>query len=171
MEAGNTRTREYIPRVNGFMKCLKKYSIQDVQILEAKEVGTQVMKREGVWLEQPLQKALLEYSAADVKGFFKLYQALKGGVAIDRNAVQVASQKYLDFFRSRVTRTHDKFERNGFVPWRIFPTKGGSGQETMCQKCRGNFPRSDFETDQLRRGNQMCLVCKRVKMEIDKGYY
>ena len=29
MAAGNARTREYLPRVNGFMKCLKKYSIQD----------------------------------------------------------------------------------------------------------------------------------------------
>ena len=157
----------YLPRVNGFKKCLQKYNVQDQGILQAKERGSQVMKREGVWLEQPLQKALLEYSAADVMGFYKLYEKLKSAVRLNNHAVVEASKNYLEFFRSRAVRTNDTFERNGFVPWRIFPTTPGTGPITTCQKCRQGFPSSDFN----QRGQQICPVCVKVTKEVNKGWY
>ncbi len=125
------------------------------------------MKREGVWLEQPLQRALLDYSAADVMGFFKLYEKLKSALLLNNHAVVEASKNYLEFLCSRAVRTHDPFESNGFVPWRIFPTTPGTGPITACQKCRQRFPRSDF----MLREQQLCPICIKIKREVDMGWY
>ncbi|XP_022084493.1 piRNA biogenesis protein EXD1-like [Acanthaster planci] len=102
------------PRVESFLSCLKEY-VKDEDLIKAKEEGKEKMHRTDVWLERPLSGVMLKYAACDVMGFFKLYGELKhvySGHNVQR--LRVASDVYLDFFRSRPSRLYDEYEANAF---------------------------------------------------------
>ncbi|XP_038057621.1 piRNA biogenesis protein EXD1-like [Patiria miniata] len=157
--------KNFQPKRHNFLFCLEQY-VKDDQLIKAKAEGKPKMEQAGVWLQRPLDGQLLSYAAADVQGFFPLYRALKPGIGGSSGAarLQVASQRFLDYYRSLAVRTYDKFEKNCFLPWRLLPPYAHAtyAEEVTCFGCKRRFPREDFLPFHVKRGNPNCPVCRKM---------
>ncbi|XP_033631720.1 piRNA biogenesis protein EXD1-like [Asterias rubens] len=154
--------KDKIPRVGGFLYCLKRY-VHDDALIDAKEAGKDIMLEAGIWMIRPMKEVLLQYSACDVRGFFQLYSQLEDGLGPhDMKRLRIASKVYLDLKRERKTRSYDEYESNRYLPMYVIPAKGSLRLpfcDTQCFSCKRDFPRSDFKRYHLRNGTQKCAVC------------
>lgn len=85
--------------------------------------------------------------------------------------LRVASERYIDFHRSREHRSFDDYEMNSFLPLDIIPEKGSVNfplADTTCTCCHRQFPREEFRANQMRKNEQKCRVCKEIKRRKDK---
>lgn len=160
-----------VENINGYRRCLELY-VEDKNFIKVKDEGNTRFSRDGnIWKKRPLPETLIQYCFVDTMGMFRLYDKMKdilsGG---ERSRLRVASEKYVDFYRSRNERSYDDYETNAFLPLDIIPEKGTLGfprADTTCTRCTRKFPREEFSANQLGKGEQKCRVCKEVKRRDD----
>lgn len=160
-----------VESINGYRRCLELY-VEDKNSVKIKDEGSTLLRGDNkIWKNRPLSETLIQYCFVDTVGMFRLYDKMKdilsGG---ERARLQVASEKYVDFYRSRNKRSYDDYETNAFLPLDIIPEKGTLGfprADTTCTCCTRKFPREEFSGTQLNKGEQKCRVCKEVKRRDD----
>ena len=157
-----------VENVNGYRRCLELY-VEDENFTKAKDEGSTRLRRDNnTWKNRPLPETLIQYCFVDTMGMFKLYDKMNHILSgKERSRLLVASEKYVDFYRSRNERSYDDYETNAFLPLDIIPEKGTTlgfpRVDTSCTGCTRKFPREEFSVTQLRKGEQKCRVCKEVK--------
>ena len=151
-------------KIRGFKHCLELYT-SGVLAINAKNAGRMLLQSDrNVWKRRPLSDVLLRYCAVDTLELFKLYKNLKGFRGEDLSRLRLASDRYIDLFRSKAVRSFDHYESNGFLPLGVIPSDewDTSFADTSCTGCRRLFPRDEFSEFELRYGGQKCRVCRRV---------
>ncbi|XP_038055076.1 piRNA biogenesis protein EXD1-like [Patiria miniata] len=150
------------PLLESFLFCLVKY-VKNEDLIKAKEEGDKKLPGTDAWLERPLSDVMLKYAACDVMGIFKLYSKLKHvckGQALDR--LRVASDSYLDIFRSLPSRSCDSRETSSHLPKNVIPSEFQllflPQSETECITCHKQFPY--FDRNEQRGIPQLCQLCK-----------
>ena len=164
-----------LENVNGFRRCIQDY-LRDADLIRKKDKGVLAIKcDQEVWKKRPLSDDLLQYAAVDAVSMFPLYKKLESGAMTEdeQARLRVASERYLDFHRNKSVRTHDKYERNAYLPLHLIPAKGSLDvsqltSDTACTRCKRRFPHDEFTAKQLREGEQKCRVC--MKMEYERRY-
>ena len=165
------RTGE-LENVNGFRRCIQDY-LGDADLIRTKDKGVCAIKLDkDVWKKRPLSDDLLQYATVDAVSMFPLYNKLKSGAMNEgeQARLRVASERYLDFHRSKSVRTYDKYETNAYLPLYVIPAKGSLDFaqltfDTACTGCKRKFPYDEFTVRQLREGEQKCRVCKKKEQE------
>ncbi|CAG2246093.1 EGL [Mytilus edulis] len=165
----NFRDNE-IMRLESLISCMYHY-MEDKDILLIKQhVERKIKIQKNLWEERPLSDTLLKYAAYDVKCLFPLYDSLKPDEE-QMKRLRIASEIYCNTKRSMVMRRFNQYERNPYLPIDIIPDKGQtsfSKGNTKCTGCQRLFPRDEFSKNQLRKGDQLCRVCKMVKSHSDR---
>ncbi|XP_052082075.1 uncharacterized protein LOC127719809 [Mytilus californianus] len=165
----NFRDHEIV-RLESLISCMYHYQ-KDNDILRIKQIVERKMKLQKNLLEErPLSDTLLKYAAYDVKCLFPLYDTLKPDEE-EMNRLRIASEIYCNTKRSMVMRRFNQYERNPYLPIDIIPDKGQTSftkGNTKCTGCQRLFPYDEFSKNQLRKGDQLCRVCKMVKSHTDR---
>ncbi|CAC5423185.1 EXD1 [Mytilus coruscus] len=165
----NFRDHEIV-RLESLISCMYHYH-KDNDILRIKQIIERKMKlQKNLWKERPLSDTLLKYAASDVKCLFPLYDTLKPDEE-EMNRLRIASEIYCNSKRSMVMRRFNQYERNPYLPIDIIPDKGQTSftkGNTKCTGCQRLFPSDEFSKNQLRKGDQLCRVCKMVKSHTDR---
>ncbi|XP_021376603.1 piRNA biogenesis protein EXD1-like [Mizuhopecten yessoensis] len=166
---GSTQTDE-VESVYGFLRCVELY-IDDKKMIDEKKRGVRLLQDdENVWQTRPLSDSLKSYCNVDTSGLFSLFEKLKGDNDDALPRLRVASERYADYFRSMPVRTNGMFENHALLPLYIIPDEGSMSfpfASTKCVGCNRLFPRHEFSKTQLRKGQQKCRVCKKVKLQAD----
>ncbi|KAK3736420.1 hypothetical protein QZH41_004031 [Actinostola sp. cb2023] len=159
-----------VESIYGFRRCIELY-IKDDDVLKIKDEVKEMLKiNEEVWKLRPLADNLLGYCAIDTLELFKLYKKLKSANDEELPRLRVASERYVDMYRCKNERSYYDYETNAFLPLDIIPDKGTLHfpfATTECTECERRFPREEFSVTQLRKGEQRCRVCKKVKLRAD----
>ncbi|CAC5423187.1 EXD1 [Mytilus coruscus] len=165
----NFRDHEIV-RLESLISCMYHYQ-KDNDILRIKQnVERKIKFQKNLWEERPLSDTLLKYAAYDVKCLFPLYDTLKPD-GEQMNRLRIASEVYCNTKRSMVMRRFNQYERNPYLPIDVIPEKGQTSftkGNTKCTGCQRLFPRDEFSKNQLRKGDQLCRVCKMVKGHSDR---
>ena len=113
-----------------------------------KDAGSRLLKRDKeVWKKRPLPEDLIQYCIVDTMAMFKLYDKVKDINGGERARLRVASERYVDMYRRRTTRSFDDYETNALLPLDIIPEKGSlhfAPANTECTRCYRRFPREEF---------------------------
>ncbi|XP_033761075.1 uncharacterized protein LOC117342894 [Pecten maximus] len=158
-----------VESVYGLLRCVELY-MGNKEMIKKKKSGTAMLEiNKGIWKIRPLSDILKSYCCIDTSGLFSLYEKLKGvGDFLPR--LRIASSRYADYFRSMPVRTYGLYENHAYLPLDIIPDEGSAGlpfASTKCVGCRRLFPGEEFSKTQLRKGDQKCRVCKKVKLKSD----
>jgi len=163
------RTDE-VEEIYSFGRCIKLY-LQDEKLTKIKKKGKELLKEdEEVWTRRPLTDDLIQYCIVDTMTMFKLYNKMKDVNGGEQARLRVASEKYVDLYRGKTERSFDDYETNAFLPLDIIPDEGTldfPAPNTECTRCHRRFPREEFSITQLRKGEQKCRVCKKIKRRDD----
>ena len=164
------RTDE-VENIYGFRKCLDLY-LHDAESIRIKDKGSLAIKRDAeIWKKRPLSDELLQYGAVDTITMFGLYNKMKDVNGGEKARLQVASERYVGFYRGLTERSNDMYERNAYLPLDIIPEKGSldfAPGNTECTGCRRKFPQDEFTGFQLSKGEQKCRVCREIKRRADE---
>jgi len=153
-----------VERLSSYKKCIQLYTKDDGDY-KVKERGRSIMLgSKTIWATRPLPASLKDYCCVDTMGLFKLYDELIQNGKRD-DIMRVASARYADYYRGFSVEVDDMFHEHGFLPMRIIP-EGNSLTfaygNRECTGCKRMFPRDDFSATQVRKGTQMCPVCKKI---------
>ena len=163
------RTDE-VESIYGFRRCIELY-VKDEAFMKMKDAGSRLLKRDKqVWKRRPLSDELIQYCIVDTMAMFNLYDKMKDVNRGEQARLRVASERYVDMYRGRTTRSFDGYEMNALLPLHIIPEKGAlqfAPANTECTRCHRLFPREEFIANQLRNGEQKCRVCKEIKRRED----
>ena len=163
------RTDE-VESIYGFRRCLELY-LKDEDLLKMKDEGSKLLKRDTeVWEKRPLPDKLIQYCIVDTMAMFRLYENMKDVEEREGARLRVATEKYVDLYRSKTTRSFDDFETNALLPLDIIPDEGTLSfppADTKCTRCKRLFPREEFTKTQLKNNEQKCRVCKEIKRRAD----
>ncbi|XP_020913446.1 piRNA biogenesis protein EXD1 [Exaiptasia diaphana] len=152
-----------VVKIRGFKHCLELYTSGGLAV-NTKNEGRMLLQRDrNLWKRRPLSDVLLRYCAVDTLELFKLYRNLKGFRGEDLSRLRLASDRYIELFRSKAVRSFDRYENNGFLPLGVIGGGDTGFADTSCSGCRRLFPRNEFGEFQLRYGGQKCRVCTRVR--------
>ena len=164
-----------LPTRSGMNQCITRYNLKEERLLGIKEQGRALLSKEkGIWGRRPIAKTLLEYAAVETRVIFLLFNHFKQRLPLsdplNRERLEISSERFAKYFRELPTRTYDEYEKNGFLPLNVIPnvvcgrvdtTKPRA--DTRCFGCKKFFPRREFPRHQLQLGTQKCKVCKEVR--------
>ncbi|XP_013408812.1 piRNA biogenesis protein EXD1-like [Lingula anatina] len=160
-------------KVFSLLHCLVHYTDVVTSIKINKSVGSFFFLSTKKWMDRPLPADMIKYACVEVSTLFGLYEKMKMSNE-DMRRLKTASSRYADLKRSLTVRRFDEFEKNGYLPLHIIPPKGSVGfsdyqsnKGTECTGCKRRFPREAFTYTQLRKGEQKCRVCRKVKNDND----
>lgn len=136
-----------------------------------KDEGSKLLKRDTeVWEKRSLPDKLIQYCIVDTMAMFRLYENMKDVEEREGARLRVASEKYVDLYRSKTRRSFDDFETNALLPLDIIPDEGTLSfppADIKCTRCKRLFPREEFTKTQLKNNEQKCRVCKEIKRRAD----
>ena len=170
MHKRRSQRTDEVESIYGFRRCLELYA-QDEDLLKMKDEGSKLLKKDSeVWKRRPLPDELIQYCIVDTMAMFKLYEKMKNVKERELARLRVASEKYADLYRGKSERSFDEYETNALLPLDIIPDKGTldfPSANTVCTRCKRQFPREEFSKTQLKDRDQKCRVCKEIKRRAD----
>jgi hypothetical protein len=84
--------------------------------------------------------------------------------------LRISSHIFNNITRSIKDRLYNEYELHGYLLIDVLPFKGKTDfvkGSTLSSGGKREFPENEFSNTQLRKGAQMCKVCKKVKSHND----
>ncbi|WAR24145.1 EXD1-like protein [Mya arenaria] len=147
--------------LNSLLGCMKKY-FQCEESVKQKEEG---MRLEKEWTNRPLTAKQISYAQIDVYLLDWLFDNFKPSDE-ELARLKIASRIYLNLKRFIPCRKYNEYENNTYLPVDVIPDKGSSSFPkgyVSCTECYRQFPEDEFSIRQVKKKNQMCRTCKKVK--------
>lgn len=149
--------------------CIYQY-VKGAEMLNSmRRVGIKIKISKNVWAQRPLPVEFLVYSACGVKSLFLLFDQFEMNDE-EMTRLRISSHIFNNITRSMKDRLYNEYELNGYLPIDVLPLKDQADfvtGSTLCNGCKREFPENEFSNAQLRKGAQMCRVCKKVKSDKD----
>ena len=128
------------------------------------------VKDYSAWGRRPLQASLLEYAAFEISMFFPVRNALLKKCSKSQEEIQEISEKYAEERRANVRFVQgNPYHAHGFMPIGVMEPANLGDKE--CTKCNIKLHESEFNSFEIRNGNQKCIVCKAVEQNMAMRKY